>query len=151
MSERQPVPSFAGARILAERIRPLSPIPLPLLRFLPPYKDRGDNKYPGILIVVGRRSLTDEEREQGRALVDVLKRVRKERELAAEDLASDAEMRIDTLRRIERFQTFNPGFFTVVRLADALQLDLDHLRDLTDKELAKRQRRARGRSKKRVG
>ncbi len=95
---------------------------------------------------MGRLGFNEEQKEQGRALVDVLKRERGD--LPVEDLAQDADIRIDTIRRIERYETFNPGFFTVAQLVDALDLDLNLLRDLVEKQLTTRKRQRRRTSKR---
>ena len=47
--------------------------------------------------------------------------------LSAERLARDADVSVDTVRRIERGLIPNPGFFTVAALARVLGITLDDL------------------------
>lgn len=62
--------------------------------------------------------------EAGRQLGAALKRARLERGLSQQDVATRARVAIGTVRAIEGRRTLEPGFFTVVALAMALELDL---------------------------
>ncbi|TNY38857.1 helix-turn-helix domain-containing protein [Thermomonospora catenispora] len=76
-----------------------------------------------------RTPLTDEERDRGRALGRALRAARGAR--SAADVAREAGISLDTLRKIERGAISAPAFFTVAALARVLDLDLDALaRDL---------------------
>jgi hypothetical protein len=69
-----------------------------------------------------RTPLTDEQRDRGRALGQVLRAARGPRSAAA--VAHDAGISLDTLRKIERGAIAAPAFFTVASLARVLDLDL---------------------------
>lgn len=76
-----------------------------------------------------RTPLTEEQRDRGRALGQVLRAARGPRSAAA--VANEAGISLDTLRKIERGAISAPAFFTVAALARALGLDLATLaRDL---------------------
>ena len=80
-----------------------------------------------------RTPLTDEQRDRGRALGQVLRAARGPRSAAA--VAHDAGISLDTLRKIERGAIAAPAFFTVAALARVLGLDLATLaRDLMPDE-----------------
>jgi transcriptional regulator with XRE-family HTH domain len=80
-----------------------------------------------------RTPLTDEQRERGRALGQVLRAARGRRSAAA--VAHEAGISLDTLRKIERGAIAAPAFFTVAALARVLDLDLATLaRDLMPDE-----------------
>jgi transcriptional regulator with XRE-family HTH domain len=53
--------------------------------------------------------------------------LREARNLSQEQLARQAEVSVDTLRRIEQHRTAAPSFFLVAALAARLQLSLDEL------------------------
>lgn len=89
---------------------------------------------------MGRWPFTEDEKERGRALVDVLTERRLELEMVAEDLAIEAGLRIDTLRNIENRKTYNPGFFTIAALSGVLELGLDDLAEAAELALRKRKR-----------
>jgi transcriptional regulator with XRE-family HTH domain len=72
-----------------------------------------------------RTPLTDEQRDRGRALGQVLRAARGPRSAAA--VAHEAGISLDTLRKIERGAIAAPTFFTVAALARALDLDLADL------------------------
>ena len=61
-------------------------------------------------------------------LAALLKRLREERSITQEQLAFDAGMTVSALSRIERGLN-NPGWTTVARLAEALDLTLAQLVD----------------------
>jgi transcriptional regulator with XRE-family HTH domain len=69
-----------------------------------------------------RTPLTDEQRDRGRALGQVLRAARGPRSAAA--VANEAGISLDTLRKIERGAIAAPAFFTVAALARVLDLDL---------------------------
>jgi hypothetical protein len=76
-----------------------------------------------------RTPLTDEQRDRGKALGQVLRAARGPRSAAA--VAHEAGISLDTLRKIERGAIAAPAFFTVAALARVLDLDLAVLaRDL---------------------
>jgi XRE family transcriptional regulator, regulator of sulfur utilization len=60
------------------------------------------------------------------ALGDTLKRLRDEAGLSQEDLASRAEITMNSYGRIERLEA-NPTWTTVRRIAEALELSLAEL------------------------
>lgn len=70
-----------------------------------------------------RMPLTEGERDRGRALGAVLRAARASR--SAAEVAQQAGISLDTLRKIERGAIASPAFFTVVALARVLDLDLD--------------------------
>ncbi|WP_460857961.1 helix-turn-helix domain-containing protein [Nocardiopsis coralliicola] len=72
-----------------------------------------------------RTPLTEGQRDRGRALGQVLRAARAPR--TAADIAAEAGVSIDTLRKIERGAIPNPAFFTVAAIAGAVGLDLADL------------------------
>jgi transcriptional regulator with XRE-family HTH domain len=72
-----------------------------------------------------RTPLTDEQRDRGRALGQVLRAARGPRSAAA--VAHEAGISLDTLRKIERGAIAAPTFFTVAAIARTLDLDLADL------------------------
>ncbi|WP_017537586.1 MULTISPECIES: helix-turn-helix domain-containing protein [Nocardiopsis] len=72
-----------------------------------------------------RTPLTEGQRDRGRALGQILRAARAPR--TAAEVAHDAGISIDTLRKIERGAIPNPAFFTVSALAKALGMDLNEL------------------------
>lgn len=64
---------------------------------------------------------------KGRRLADALRAERDRLGIGQEPLARRAEISVETVRRIERHLTPNPGFFTVAALATALEISLDSL------------------------
>lgn len=69
-----------------------------------------------------RTPLTEEQRDRGKALGQVLRAARGPRSAAS--VAGQAGISLDTLRKIERGAISVPAFFTVAALARALDLDL---------------------------
>lgn len=69
-----------------------------------------------------RTPWTAHQREQGRALGRMLAAARGKR--SAAEVAGQAGVSLDTLRKIERGVICGPSFFTVAALARALDLDL---------------------------
>jgi transcriptional regulator with XRE-family HTH domain len=77
-----------------------------------------------------RSPLSDTDRERGLALGRTLQRARGRR--SAAEVALQAGISLDTLRKIERGAIPTPAFFTVAALASVLRLDLSTLaRELT--------------------
>lgn len=74
-----------------------------------------------------KQPLTEEERRIGRALGAALGSRREELDVTAEQIANDAGLPLDTLRRIEQGRVANPGLFTVAVVAERLGI---HLGDL---------------------
>jgi transcriptional regulator with XRE-family HTH domain len=72
-----------------------------------------------------RTPLTDDQRDRGRALGQILRAARGPRSAAS--VAAEAGISLDTLRKIERGAIAAPAFFTVSALARALDLDLTDL------------------------
>lgn len=72
-----------------------------------------------------RTPLTEEQRDRGRALGQVLRAARGSRSAAA--VSHEARISLDTLRKIERGAISAPAFFTVAALARVLDLDLTEL------------------------
>lgn len=80
-----------------------------------------------------RPPLTAGERERGRRLGAALRASRGARSMA--EVAAAAGMSTETLRKIETGRIATPAFFTVVALANALDLTVDELVDRTDGSL----------------
>lgn len=72
-----------------------------------------------------RTPWTAYQREQGQSLGRLLAAARGSR--SAAEVASDAGVSLDTLRKIERGVICGPSFFTVAALARVLGLDLSAL------------------------
>jgi transcriptional regulator with XRE-family HTH domain len=75
----------------------------------------------------GRKTVTPEMRKRGKRLANELRQVREQHRQTAEGLAAASGVSIEAIRKLERYQTSNPGFFTVLDLASALELDLTKL------------------------
>ncbi|GAB3140013.1 helix-turn-helix domain-containing protein [Amycolatopsis sp. NPDC004378] len=73
-----------------------------------------------------RVPLTDEERERGERLGQALRTARAGRSMV--DVAVEAGISVETLRKIETGRIPTPAFFTVTAIADAVGLPLDELR-----------------------
>ncbi|MFF0816230.1 helix-turn-helix domain-containing protein [Rhodococcus sp. NPDC003318] len=72
-----------------------------------------------------RVPLTAEEIERGRLLGGLLRTARGERSMV--DVAAEADISVETLRKIETGRIATPAFFTVSALAQALGLSLDRI------------------------
>ncbi|MCF2527611.1 helix-turn-helix domain-containing protein [Yinghuangia soli] len=72
-----------------------------------------------------RTPLTDEQRDRGRVLGQVLREARGRR--SAAQVSAESGVPLDTLRKIERGAIALPAFFTVAQLAKVLDLDLSAL------------------------
>ncbi|NEE02510.1 helix-turn-helix domain-containing protein [Phytoactinopolyspora halotolerans] len=70
-----------------------------------------------------RVPLSVSERDRGERLGQALRAARGERSIV--DVASEAGISAETLRKIERGRIPTPAFFTVAAVADALGLSLD--------------------------
>jgi transcriptional regulator with XRE-family HTH domain len=66
-------------------------------------------------------------REQAEVLATRLRTVRTDRGLTQEELANRARVAVSTLRKIESGRVIEPGYFTVLALANALRIDLREL------------------------
>jgi transcriptional regulator with XRE-family HTH domain len=66
-------------------------------------------------------------RDQARHLASTLKAARRDRALSQQDLAQRANVAIGTVRALEAGRTVEPGFFTVLALAQALNMDIPSL------------------------
>jgi transcriptional regulator with XRE-family HTH domain len=73
-----------------------------------------------------RVPLTEEERERGERLGRALRAARAARSMV--DVAAEAGISVETLRKIETGRIPTPTFFTVTAIADAVGLPLDELR-----------------------
>ncbi|MFG2087083.1 MULTISPECIES: helix-turn-helix transcriptional regulator [unclassified Spirillospora] len=72
-----------------------------------------------------RQPLTPEQIEAGRRLGALLRHMRAERDLA--DVADAAGISPETLRKIETGRLPSPGFGTIVRLGEALDVPVQEL------------------------
>jgi transcriptional regulator with XRE-family HTH domain len=72
-----------------------------------------------------RTPLTPQERERGERLGALLRRARGERSMV--QVAAQAGLSTETLRKIETGRAPTPAFFTIAALAAALDLSLDEL------------------------
>lgn len=72
-----------------------------------------------------RTPLTPEERERGERLGRLLREARGSRSMA--DVAAEAGISAETLRKIETGRAPTPAFFTVAALAAVLRLSTDDL------------------------
>jgi transcriptional regulator with XRE-family HTH domain len=74
--------------------------------------------------------------EQGRGDREVgrhLRSARQQRGLTQHELAQRSGLRLDTLRSIEQGRTPNPGVYTVLDLAEALEMTVDELLTASDR------------------
>ncbi|EST34848.1 helix-turn-helix domain-containing protein [Streptomyces roseochromogenus] len=72
-----------------------------------------------------RTPLTPEERERGQRLGQLLRKARGGRSMV--EVAAQAGISAETLRKIETGRAPTPAFFTVAALAGALGLSMDEL------------------------
>jgi transcriptional regulator with XRE-family HTH domain len=72
-----------------------------------------------------RTPLTPEERERGERLGQLLRLARGPRSMA--DVAAEAGLSAETLRKIETGRAPTPAFFTVAALAGVLGLSMDEV------------------------
>jgi transcriptional regulator with XRE-family HTH domain len=73
----------------------------------------------------GRRPVSAEDRGRGERLGEAIRRARSRQGLSQQELAARSGVAYATVRKIERGETANPGFFTVADIARALGLRLD--------------------------
>lgn len=66
-------------------------------------------------------------REDSRSLGSELLSLREERRLTREEVAARSDVSVSTLQKIETGPVVEPGYFTVVALCRALDVDLRHL------------------------
>jgi transcriptional regulator with XRE-family HTH domain len=78
-----------------------------------------------------RVPLTDEERERGERLGLALREARASASRSMVEVAAEAGISVETLRKIETGRIPTPAFFTVAAIADAVGLPLDALRAAT--------------------
>jgi DNA-binding phage protein len=76
-----------------------------------------------------RIPLNDAERSRGEQLGRFLREARGPRSMV--EVASHAEISVETLRKIETGRIPTPAFFTVAAIADAVGLSLDAVRAAT--------------------
>ncbi|WP_308195886.1 helix-turn-helix domain-containing protein [Microbacterium aurugineum] len=86
---------------------------------------------------MARRHVSDEDREVGRRLGAALRNARNVAGMSAQTIASLSDLSIDTVRSIETGRTASPSFITVSKIADALGISLDELRDAAPSEDAR--------------
>ncbi|QWF80587.1 helix-turn-helix domain-containing protein [Amycolatopsis sp. CA-230715] len=82
-----------------------------------------------------RVPLTEAEHARGERLGAVLRGARGARSMA--EVATEAGISVETLRKIETGRIPTPAFFTVVALADAVGLSVDALRMAVEQGLAR--------------
>lgn len=70
--------------------------------------------------------MTDRQRPHGQRFGEVLRAVRRERNLSQQALADRSDLAVDTVRRVES-GTFSPSLETLSRLARGLQISLSTL------------------------
>ena len=75
---------------------------------------------------MARSKITDHQRRQGADLGQALRTARTKKGKSQSQVASDAGLPLDTLRRIEQGRVANPGVFTVAAIVDALGRSLGH-------------------------
>ena len=85
------------------------------------------------MTVVVRVPLTQFERARGERLGRLLRTARGGRSMV--DVAADARISVETLRKIETGRVPTPAFFTVAAVAEAVGLSLDELIDATVEQL----------------
>ncbi|KZB84999.1 helix-turn-helix domain-containing protein [Amycolatopsis regifaucium] len=79
-----------------------------------------------------RVPLTDEERERGERLGLTLRDARASASRSMVEVAAEAGISVETLRKIETGRIPTPAFFTVTAIADAVGMPLDVLRATVD-------------------
>ena len=85
------------------------------------------------MTVVVRVPLTQFERARGERLGRLLRTARGQRSMV--DVAAQARISVETLRKIETGRVPTPAFFTVAAVAEAVGLSLDKLVDATVEQL----------------
>ncbi len=70
---------------------------------------------------------SDQDRKHGRRLGRLIADRREQTRRSAPELAQEASVAIDTIRRLEIGRVPTPAFLTVARLAEVLRLSLDDL------------------------
>ena len=77
--------------------------------------------------LMARKPLTAEERAFGTELGRVIAERRREAQMTGQALADGARLSVDGLRKLETGRVFDPGFRTVLCLAQSLGVSLDQL------------------------
>jgi transcriptional regulator with XRE-family HTH domain len=77
-----------------------------------------------------RSRVSDASARRGRALGGALLAARRAKGISREAVSRAAGVSVETVRKIESGDTVTPEFFTVVSLARALEVNLDHLAGL---------------------
>jgi transcriptional regulator with XRE-family HTH domain len=75
-----------------------------------------------------RRRLSQEEKARGHRLATTLREARVVARKSREDVARQTDLSAETIRRIENRQVPNPGFFTVLAIAENLRIPFSKLR-----------------------
>ncbi|MEU4626903.1 helix-turn-helix transcriptional regulator [Actinoplanes sp. NPDC023801] len=70
-------------------------------------------------------------REQAQQLAARLRALRTDRGMTQEQLATQAQVAVSTLRKIESGRVVEPGFFTMLSLASALGIELQDFSQVT--------------------
>jgi transcriptional regulator with XRE-family HTH domain len=71
---------------------------------------------------MGRHAISEQQRAEGRRLAGALRLARGARKTPQTQLADGSGVSVDTIRALERERIAAPSFFTVARLARALEL-----------------------------
>lgn len=74
-----------------------------------------------------RRAVSKAEKARGDRLATKLRNARLRADKSREDVARQAELSVETIRRIEKLRVPNPGFFTVLAIAKALRIPISKL------------------------
>jgi transcriptional regulator with XRE-family HTH domain len=75
----------------------------------------------------GRKPISAESRGRGQHLGEAIRRARSRHGLSQQELANRSGVAYATIRKIERGETANAGFFTVAEIARVLDLNLSAL------------------------
>lgn len=74
-----------------------------------------------------RPATTDASRQRGVELGHAIQSARKSKRRSQREIANEADVPLDTLRRIEQGRIANPGVFTIAAIAAALGISLSRL------------------------
>jgi transcriptional regulator with XRE-family HTH domain len=80
-----------------------------------------------VTAVPGRKPTSKALEARGKKLARQLRTERRRRDLSQQQVAARSRVAYTTIRKIEREETSNPGFFTVLDIADALEIELEDL------------------------
>jgi transcriptional regulator with XRE-family HTH domain len=78
-------------------------------------------------VAPGRKPTSKALEARGKKLARQLRAGRQRRDLSQQELADRTRVSYTTVRKIEREETSNPGFFTVLDIADVLEIRLEDL------------------------